>query len=242
MFSKWKKYSYADQKTYISQMRTLVLKIALVIAVYLLLTGLVFPMIVMRSASMQPSINKGDRFIFLSFIIRGVIPEGTTVLGTKLYNRGDIVTVDMSGRQDGVITIILDKLCRFFTAGRIGLPGREDRIFIKRIIGLPGDEISMTNFVMQIKPAGSQYMLTEYELSGKRLYKTEIPQMPALWNDALPFSGSMSAVVLNDDEYFVLADDRSNTNDSRTWGPVSSDKITSKALFRYWPPGRAGPP
>jgi signal peptidase I len=49
-------------------------------------------------------------------------------------------------------------------------------------------------------------------------------------------------MVLGEGEYFVLSDDRSNTNDSRTWGAVPIDFIAGKALFRYWPVTRLGRP
>jgi signal peptidase I len=64
--------------------------------------------------------------------------------------------------------------------------------------------------------------------------------MPALWDTSIPFSGNMDRIILGEDECFVVSDDRSNTNDSRTWGPVSADRITGKAVFRYWPFTRIG--
>jgi signal peptidase I len=52
----------------------------------------------------------------------------------------------------------------------------------------------------------------------------------------------MAAIVLKDNECFVVSDDRNNTNDSRTWGAVSLDLIAGKAVFRYWPILRMGNP
>jgi signal peptidase I len=99
----------------------------------------------------------------------------------------------------------------------------------------------MTNFVFRVKPSGDSYRLTEFELSDI-LYEVAIPHVPALWDEAIPFSGNMDRIVLGEDECFVISDDRSNTNDSRTWGPVSVDLITGRALFRYWPLTRIGMP
>jgi len=50
----------------------------------------------------------------------------------------------------------------------------------------------------------------------------------------------MERRVLGEDECFVLSDDRSNTNDSRTWGPIPVSSVTGRALLRYWPLTRAG--
>jgi signal peptidase I len=123
----------------------------------------------------------------------------------------------------------------------MSIAGREEHFFVKRVIGLPGDEISMTNFVIRVRPAGSAYAYTEFELS-ERPYDVTIPQTPALWDESLPFSGNMERIVLKDDECFVLSDDRSNTNDSRTWGPINLDMVVGTALLRYWPINRLGLP
>jgi signal peptidase I len=99
----------------------------------------------------------------------------------------------------------------------------------------------MDNYVVRVKIKGSEYSLTEFEVT-EQDYTPDIPQMPALWDSSLPFSGDMDTIVLGDNECFVLSDDRSNTNDSRTWGPVPIKNIAGKALFRYWPFTRLGRP
>lgn len=239
MFSKWRKYSYADQKSYLSRLRVNVLKVALFVLAYIMLTTVFFPMMVMQSESMKPSIYTGDRFIFYSYALSDILRK-LPFSGELPYERGEVVSIDFDRAEKNAFLSAVEKLFRFVTAGRAGIPGREDRVFIKRVIALPGDEISMTNFVMYVKPAGTQYMLTEFELSGNRLYKPDIPQVPPVWTDVLPFSGSMPKRVLGPNECFVLSDDRINTNDSRTWGTVPLYAITGAALIRYWPLRRIG--
>jgi signal peptidase I len=92
-----------------------------------------------------------------------------------------------------------------------------------------------------VKPRGELYSFTEFEL-WDRPYEVTIPQVPALWDESLPFSGTMERIVLGPGECFVLSDDRSNTNDSRSWGPVPVKLVAGKALFRYWPLTRLGRP
>ncbi len=99
----------------------------------------------------------------------------------------------------------------------------------------------MTNYVLRVKPAGSAYTFTEFELSD-RPYYPNIPQVPALWDNSLPFSGSMDPIVLGPGECFVVSDDRSNSGDSRTWGPVSAKQIIGRPIFRFWPLSRIGIP
>jgi signal peptidase I len=99
----------------------------------------------------------------------------------------------------------------------------------------------MTNYVFRIKPQDASYSLTEFELAEKP-YNVTIPPGSALWDESLPFSGNMAAIVLRENECFVVSDDRNNTNDSRTWGAVPLDQVTGKAVFRYWPLFRIGRP
>ncbi|MDR1249957.1 MAG: signal peptidase I, partial [Treponema sp.] len=156
--------------------------------------------------------------------------------------RGNVALVDMSLREEpGLVLKALDVLLRFFTFQRASLFDKREHFYIKRIIGLPGDEISMTNFVLRIKPAGGSYSLTEFELAD-RPYVPTIPQVPALWDESIPFSGNMDPRVLGEDECFVLSDDRSNTNDSRSWGPIPVNLVVGRILFRYWPLTRLGRP
>jgi signal peptidase I len=163
--------------------------------------------------------------------------------GVLPFHRGQIILVDRSaGEKRGIIKTVLDAVVRFLTLQRVSLFNREDTVFVKRIIGLPGDTISMDNFVMRVKPSGQNYEFSEFELSSEEDYVPDLPQISLLWDDSIPFSSSMESITLKDDECFVLSDDRSNTNDSRTWGPVPADSITARALVRYWPVTRIGKP
>jgi signal peptidase I len=147
----------------------------------------------------------------------------------------------MLGEKKGVVNTVLDGVVRFCTLQRISLFPKEDTIFVKRVIALPGDTVSLNNFVVRVKPAGENYEYTESELSD-RDYVPGIPQVSLLWDESIPFSSSMEPVTLKADECFVLSDDRSNTNDSRSWGPVPASSIAGRALVRYWPLTRIGLP
>jgi signal peptidase I len=239
MFDKWRRYSYAAQKKQRHRVRWIVLWIVAFFIVYTLLTSLVFSMRVLENNTMQPELHAGDRLIFSSYKIQSILPWSDIELPIR---RGNIVLVDISQNEKmNLPSTLLDGVVRFFTAQRLGIDKGGKDIFVKRVIGLPGDEITMTNFVIRVKPRGETYSFTEFEL-WDRPYEVTIPQVPALWDESLPFSGTMERIVLGDDECFVLSDDRSNTNDSRTWGPVPVKLIAGKALFRYWPFTRLGRP
>jgi signal peptidase I len=151
-----------------------------------------------------------------------------------------VVLVDRSAGRPPLRTVI-DSLVRFFTFQRYSLFPKEDTFFVKRVLGLPGDTITMNNYVIRIKPADENYVYTEFELA-EGDYTPELPQISLQWDESIPFSGSMDTITLGKEECFVLSDDRSVTNDSRTWGPVPADSITGRALIRYWPLTRLGHP
>jgi signal peptidase I len=239
MFNKWLKYSYAAQKDQRYRVRWVVIWIIAVFLLYLLLTSFVFSVRRLETSAMQPELHPGDRIIFTSRMLYQFLPDE---IGAARLRRGNIALVDTAqGKQRGFVWPILDTVVRFFTAQQVDFSGHTGNFYVKRVIGLPGDEISITNSVARVRPAGSAYSFTEFEL-WDRPYSPNIPQIPALWDRSLPFSGSMETIVLGEDECFVLSDDRGNTNDSRTWGPIPMDYITGRALFRYWPPTRIGLP
>jgi len=233
-------YSYADQKIQRYRSRGTVLWVLAFIMLYILFTSVFFSMRVLENDTMAPNLRKGERFIFFSYGFYSLIPGLDLDKGPLALRRGNIVLMDMfREKPPGIFYRIMDNFSRFFTAQRFSLLDREEHLFVKRVIGLPGDEITMTNFVIRVKAKGSAYSLTEFEVTDVN-YTPNIPNIPALWDSSLPFSGNMERVVLGDGECFVLSDDRSNTNDSRTWGPVPIKNITGRALFRYWPFTRIG--
>lgn len=92
-------------------------------------------------------------------------------------------------------------------------PDSTTRDFIKRVIGLPGDRIEIAN--------------------GRVLVNGLALDEPYPLN---PGSYSSGAVTVPPDEYFVLGDNRNNSSDSHSWGPVSAKSIIGKAWVSYWPP------
>lgn len=242
MFDKWRKYSYTAQKSQWIFIRWILVWIVVFFLLYTLLTSFLFSMRVLENETMQPGLRGGDRFILSSFGLNRLIPPGVWINRSLPFSRGQVVLVDTAlNEKENVFIGFLDILVRFFTAQQVSVINREEHFFIKRVIALPGDEISMTKFVLRVKPRDGTYSYTEFEVSD-RPYDITIPQVPALWDESIPFSGNMGPIILGDDECFVLSDDRGNTNDSRTWGPIPTGLITGRVLFRYWPLNRLGQP
>jgi signal peptidase I len=98
-------------------------------------------------------------------------------------------------------------------------PGDPSKSYIKRIVGMPGDRVQVVE--------GSVFV------NGSPLNE---PYVPSDYRDTV--STSLSTVPAN--EYFVLGDHRSSSNDSRSWGTVPRRYIYGKAVFVYWPLDRVG--
>ena len=238
MFDKGRKYSYKEQKNQRYKFIKLLFGFIVLYILFNCLTAFFVSVWVVENNTMQPELASGDRMIFSSFTLPSWINLKKSSEYSFNFKRGSIVLIDMGNEKGRNVSLrIIDGIVRFFTAQRISIFSGEGQYYIKRVIALPGDEIYMSNYVFRVKPAGSPYNLTEFELSDKP-YHPAIPQTSELWDESIPFSGSMDTIILGPDECFVVSDDRSNTNDSRTWGPVSPSSITARAVLRIWPPAK----
>ena len=95
-------------------------------------------------------------------------------------------------------------------------PDDESQLFIKRIIGLPGETVEIRDGHIYIN--GSDTPLEDVETKE-------------------PMEGSFGPYTVPEDCYFVMGDNRNNSRDSRYWEHtfVTEDEILGKAVFRYWP-------
>jgi signal peptidase I len=129
--------------------------------------------------------------------------------------------VDGPSMQPGLHTdefVLVDKVAYLFSQPQRGdvivfhYPLDTSRDFIKRVVGLPGDTVQTTS--------------TEVIVDGTVLREPYISQ---------PFNFDSSTWKLGPDQYFVMGDNRDNSLDSRTWGPLDKSYIIGKAVFVYWP-------
>ena len=91
-------------------------------------------------------------------------------------------------------------------------PGDEDKDFVKRVIGLPGEQVEIRQGEVYIDGG----LLEEPYLTRKDGF-------------------NMDPMLLGGKEYFVLGDNRRSSHDSRTWGPVPEKNVLGKVWFVYWP-------
>ena len=89
--------------------------------------------------------------------------------------------------------------------------------YIKRLVGLPGDTIEIRD--------GVTY------LNGEALAESFI---------AHPTNRDYGPITLGDDEYFVMGDNRANSNDCRAVGPLTKSQIVGHVRYLFFPFNRMG--
>jgi signal peptidase I len=99
-------------------------------------------------------------------------------------------------------------------------PNDPSQSYIKRIIGVPGDTIEIKEGIVYV--------------NGQKL---DEPYVPEEYRDHI----NMPLEQVPPEDYFVLGDHRSSSNDSRVWGFVDRKAIYGKAVFVYWPLTKLGP-
>jgi signal peptidase I len=185
--------------------------LAPVLGLVLLLRSFVVEPFQIPSQSMLPTLKVGD-FILVSKSTYGVrLP----VLRTKL--------VEVSSPERGDVMV-------FF-------PPHEDRYFIKRVVGLPGDKVQVLNGVLYVN--GEQMLQTlmpEEASSARSVVMTEnlLDSQHLIQKRISPTRLSQSySTIVPDGHYFMMGDNRDNSSDSRVWGPVPEDRIVGKAFARW---------
>lgn len=96
---------------------------------------------------------------------------------------------------------------------------RAQATYIKRVVGLPGDRIEIRN--------------------GHVIRNGRAANEPFAASCVDPVC-NLAAIVVAPGEYFLMGDNRGDSNDSRFWGPVPRSWIIGKAVATYWPPDRIG--
>lgn len=135
------------------------------------------------------------------------------------------IRVDGSSMEPTLHTgefVIVNKLAYKLGNPEIGdvivfhFPRDPEQEYIKRIIGLPGDRVVITN---------GQVTVNGFPL--REDYIAAAPAYEASWE-------------IPEDNLFVLGDNRNNSSDSHNWGTVPESYVVGRALVVYWPPTEWG--
>jgi len=124
--------------------------------------------------------------------------------------------------------LIVDQLTYHFEAPKRGdviimrYPKDPSTFFIKRVIGLPGETVELAGTDVIIHPAngGAPFTLDESFLDPSRI------------------ENQYATYTLTPDQYFVMGDNRVESSDSRSWGPLPKEDVVGRAMLRLFPLNR----
>lgn len=191
------------------------------------------------SGSMKNTLIEGDH-LFVNKLVYGIkIPfSDKKILQLKEVKRGDMVVFRFPSEDPD----------EFQCGGR-----QYGKDFVKRVIGLPGEKIEIRNGIPFINGIAIGVEKYANYLEPKRIpnltEKVEQNVFQELWEKRQSgkyFSDyirdNFGPVIVPQDSYFVLGDNRDRSCDSRYWGPVPKKYIKGKPWFIYWPLERIGFP
>ena len=147
------------------------------------------------------------------YIIYGFVAQPFLVQGASMepnFSTGDYLLVDeMTYRlrepERGEIIVFKN-------------PNNESEFFIKRIIGLPGEQVIVSdgNVLINGELLSEKYLVPGTEVTGEYVFQ------------------------LGEGQYFVMGDNRPQSYDSRRWGSLGENLIVGMVRLRFWPPSEFG--
>jgi signal peptidase I len=173
------------------------LMFCIAIAIAFLLTAYVFQQYEVDGPSMQSTLYNQNRLIVVKYQRTWSRLTGHPYIP----NRGDVIIFN----EDGL-----------YNAN--GLP---EKTLVKRVIGLPGDRIVISNGVLKIY--------------NKQNPKGFNPDTTLAYSKVIGYTSGNIDRVLPKNYIFVMGDNRSNSEDSRSFGPVNVNQIFGKLALRVYP-------
>ena len=145
----------------------------------------------------------------ISFAVQAVHVEGLSMFATlddNDYLVANKIDYRLHAPQRGDIVILRP-------------PTDNSKDFIKRVIALPGERLLIRDGIVYI--------------NGRKLDEPYLPEAWTVFNN-WPANGT-NGQVMGTDQYFVMGDNRNKSQDSRSFGPISKERIDGRAWFRIWP-------
>ena len=140
--------------------------------------------------------------------------EGQRVLVSKLDSLWSSLVVRTAhaaeSRRSSPFALRRGQVVVFYRA-----PERDDDALIKRVIGLPGDTLEIRD--------------------GQVLVNGAALDEPYIRGANTSCNATCGPLTLAADEYFMMGDNRVNSLDSRSFGPIAADQIVGRVVLRYWP-------
>lgn len=216
-----------------------------VVTVIMALFGMTFIVQAVKvpTGSMQNTITIGDHLLVNKFIFAP--GDSLPFLPQREIQRGDIIVFKYPGNQ--------------YDPSRDNRPDNRPILtnYVKRVIGLPGDRIRLE---------GRNVIVNDQVIPEHKIEAVEIPRRDkdplkiintpdrkpeepySVYtnpNEGMP-PGDLFArqqeITVPPNSYFVMGDNRNNSEDSRYWGFVPRDLVIGRAMFVYWSYDEGAPP
>jgi signal peptidase I len=215
-----------------SKLRENIEAIVFALAIALFIKAFIVDVYKIPTGSMIPTIEVGDFIVATKFTYGAKIPFTDKRLpDIRDPKRGDIV-IFLAPFYDppNIVVQLFTPVVYTLTLGFLNIDP-QPKFYVKRCIGVPGDEVEVINKEVYVNKKLMRGWWPEYHTDPEI-----IPPGDSLMNNR-DFYGP---VVVPEDNYFMMGDNRDRSNDSRFWGFVDRSEIFGKSLFRYWPPRRMG--
>jgi len=162
----------------------------------------------------------GAVYVVRTFFIQPFLVSGSSMVPT--FENGDYVLVDeftyhVRPPERGEVVVFHDPL-------------DWSTYFIKRVIGLPGETVKISNNAVTV--VSSQHP------SGLTLDESYLPSgtpVSAETCDQGQMAGGVCTYTLSTSTYLVFGDNRSESYDSRSWGPLPTKNVVGLVRVRLWP-------
>lgn len=163
-------------------------------------------------------------------VIKVVVIAGITIVAVRyfLFKPFYVKGASMEPNFNDHEYLIIDELSYRFRAPERGevivfrYPENPKEYFLKRIIALPGERVKVD--------AGHLTVYNEAHPEGVEVQESYL--------DKSLLTLGEKTTTLNENQYFVLGDNRMNSYDSRRFGPIDKSAIVGRAWFRGWPISR----
>ena len=213
--------------------REQVVTLVLAVVIALLIRATIVEPFRIPSGSMFPTLLIGDHLFVNKFLYGAKIPFTDYRLpGLREPERGDVVVFEVARVSNGNPNL------NIVPADRRPDALRED--FVKRIVGMPGDRIEVRDNKLYV----NHELVEKVRLEGAFIDDEGAALDPyseilgdcvhGALDDPHKLGLMRTPFVVEPDRYFMMGDNRDNSNDSRQWGTVRLDEFKGPAFIIYW--------